>query len=165
MTLRPIPPSPCNPPPCGPNSQCTVVSGQAQCGCLVGMIGSAPNCRPECVISSDCPSGTACVNQKCVDPCPGTCGSNAECQVVNHSPSCTCASGFTGNAFADCRPIPVVGKIVIRFVSLWRPSCLVPKVAIFYLNLIISPVQSNRMWSNHLGRVKRLLAGVTLSVK
>lgn len=110
-TLRPIPPNPCTPNPCGPNSQCQAVSGQAECGCLSNMIGSAPNCRPECILNSDCPASSACVNQKCVDPCPGTCGSNSECRVVNHSPVCSCAAGFTGNAFNDCRPVPVVGKI------------------------------------------------------
>ncbi|EFX65777.1 hypothetical protein DAPPUDRAFT_229540, partial [Daphnia pulex] len=107
-TLRPIPPNPCTPNPCGPNSQCQAVSGQAECGCLSNMIGSAPNCRPECILNSDCPASSACVNQKCVDPCPGTCGSNSECRVVNHSPVCSCAAGFTGNAFNDCRPVPVV---------------------------------------------------------
>ena len=109
-TLRPIPPNPCTPTPCGPNSQCQVVSGQAQCGCMANMIGSAPNCRPECIIGSDCPPNQACINQKCVDPCLGTCATNSECRVVNHSPICTCASGYTGNGFADCRPIPAVGK-------------------------------------------------------
>jgi hypothetical protein len=110
-TLRPIPPNPCTPNPCGPNSQCQAVSGQAECGCLSNMIGSAPNCRPECILNSDCPASSACVNQKCVDPCPGTCGSNSECRVVNHSPVCSCVAGFTGNAFNDCRPVPVVGKM------------------------------------------------------
>ena len=110
-TLRPIPPNPCTPTPCGPNSQCQVVSGQAQCGCMPNMIGTTPNCRPECIIGSDCPSNQACVNQKCVDPCPGTCGSNSDCRVVNHSPICSCAAGFTGNAFDNCRPVPAVGKM------------------------------------------------------
>jgi hypothetical protein len=109
-TLRPIPPNPCTPSPCGPNSQCQVVSGQAQCGCVAGMIGSVPNCRPECVLSSDCSSNMACINQKCVDPCPGTCASNAECRVVNHSPVCVCRMGYTGDGFSNCRPIPAVGK-------------------------------------------------------
>ena len=117
-TLRPIPPNPCTPSPCGPNSQCQVVSGQAQCGCVPGMIGSAPNCRPECVLSSDCTSNRACINQKCVDPCPGTCASNAECRVVSHSPVCSCVTGFTGNAFSDCRPIPTVGKKFSRLLGL-----------------------------------------------
>ena len=37
--------------------------------------------RPECLLSSDCELRYACVNQKCADPCPGTCGANAECKV------------------------------------------------------------------------------------
>lgn len=110
-TLRPIPPNPCTPSPCGPNSQCQAVSGQAQCGCVSGMIGTAPNCRPECVLSSDCTSNRACINQKCVDPCPGVCAPNAECRVVSHSPVCSCVAGYTGDAFRNCRPIPAVGKI------------------------------------------------------
>lgn len=36
-------------------------------------------CRPECVLSSDCPSDKACIRNKCKDPCPGVCGLNAEC--------------------------------------------------------------------------------------
>lgn len=76
------------------------------------MIGSAPNCRAECVVSSDCPSNEACINQKCVDPCPGTCAPNAECRVVNHSPVCDCIKGFTGDGFSNCRPTPVDGKIL-----------------------------------------------------
>jgi hypothetical protein len=110
-TLRPIPPNPCTPSPCGPNSQCQAVSGQAQCGCVSGMIGTAPNCRPECVLSSDCTSNRACINQKCVDPCPGVCAPNAECRVVSHSPVCSCVAGYTGDAFRNCQPIPAVGKI------------------------------------------------------
>lgn len=110
-TLRPIPPNPCTPSPCGPNSQCQAVSGQAECVCVSGMIGTAPNCRPECVLSSDCTSNRACINQKCVDPCPGVCAPNSECRVVSHSPVCSCVTGYTGNAFSNCRPIPAVGKI------------------------------------------------------
>lgn len=124
-TLRPIPPNPCNPPPCGSNAQCQAVGGVAQCACLAGMIGSVPDCRPECVISSDCPWKQACVNRKCVDPCPGTCGANSECRVVNHAPSCSCHEGFNGNAFADCRPIQAVGKITFKYSAnqerRWRP--------------------------------------------
>ena len=120
--MKPLPPNPCTPSPCGPNSQCQVVSGQAQCGCQAGMIGSVPNCRPECVLSSDCPSNQACINQKCIDPCPGTCASNADCRVVNHSPVCNCATGYTGDAFSNCLPIPAVGKKAIyslRSLGIW----------------------------------------------
>ena len=117
-TLRPLPPNPCSPHPCGPNSQCTVVAGQAQCGCLANMIGTAPNCRPECIVSSDCPSNSACINQRCVDPCPGSCSANADCRVVNHSPVCSCIDGYQGDAFRDCRPVPVVGKVFVLLYDL-----------------------------------------------
>ena len=114
VEVQPLPPNPCNPPPCGANAQCSVVSGQAQCVCLANMIGTAPNCRPECVLSSDCSANRACVNKKCVDPCPGACGVNAECRVVNHKPVCLCTAGHTGDAFNGCRPLPVVGKVYFR---------------------------------------------------
>ena len=115
-TLRPLPPNPCNPHPCGANSRCQVVHNTAQCSCTAGMIGISPSCRPECIGASDCPSRRGCVNQKCVDPCPGTCGSNSECRVISHSPVCSCRPGFTGNAYSACRPLPVVGK-TRRFAS------------------------------------------------
>lgn len=101
-----MPRNPCTPSPCGPNSQCRVVNGQAVCSCLSNYVGSPPGCRPECVVSSECTLDKACINQKCTDPCPGTCGLNAKCQVVNHSPICSCNPGDTGDPFARCYPIP-----------------------------------------------------------
>lgn len=98
--------NPCVPSPCGPNSQCREVNGQAVCSCLPNYSGSPPGCRPECVVSSECPQDKACVNQKCVDPCPGVCGQNANCRVNNHSPICTCAPGYTGDPFSRCYTIP-----------------------------------------------------------
>ena len=50
------------------------------------MIRSVPNCRPECLSNSDCDSSKACLRQKCVDPCPGSCGLNSQCHVRSHSP-------------------------------------------------------------------------------
>lgn len=70
--------------------------------CLHGFIGTAPNCRPECVVSSDCGQTQACVNSKCVDPCPGTCGFNARCQAINHNPICSCNPGYIGDPFVRC---------------------------------------------------------------
>jgi len=114
-TLRPLPPNPCVPTPCGPNSVCQVESNQAQCGCMANMIGVAPNCRPECVLGSDCPSSQACINNRCVDPCTGACAPNAECRVINHSPLCNCLTGYSGNGFDGCQPIPAVGTFLIFF--------------------------------------------------
>lgn len=54
------------------------------------------------MISADCPLDKACINTKCQDPCPGTCGLNSRCQVVNHNPICSCSAGFTGDPFTRC---------------------------------------------------------------
>lgn len=60
----------------GANSNCRVSNGAAVCACQTNMIGSPPNCKPECVVSAECGLQEACLNQKCVDPCIGTCGSH-----------------------------------------------------------------------------------------
>lgn len=76
------------------------------CTCLPEFHGDAyAGCRPECVLNSDCPRDKACVRSKCVDPCPGTCGQSAICNVFNHVPMCTCPPGTEGNAFIQCRPV------------------------------------------------------------
>lgn len=95
----------CNPSPCGPNSICQEINQQSVCSCIIGYIGSPPTCRPECVVSSDCILSKACSNQKCRDPCSGTCGISAKCHVVNHNPICSCPPGFTGNPFVQCSQI------------------------------------------------------------
>lgn len=98
--------NPCQPSPCGPNSQCREVNGQSVCSCLPNFIGNPPSCRPECTVSSECPLIKACIQQKCTDPCPGTCGLSAKCQTINHSPICSCINGYTGDPFTKCYPIP-----------------------------------------------------------
>jgi hypothetical protein len=98
------PQDPCSPSPCGPNSQCRVVNQQAVCSCLQNYVGSPPQCRPECVVSSECPQDRACVNLKCADPCPNTCGIGAQCTTKNHNPICACPPGFTGDPFSQCTP-------------------------------------------------------------
>lgn len=98
--MRPV--NPCAPSPCGPFSECRMFNGHAVCSCQSGYVGSPPSCRPECMVSSECALNRACVNQKCADPCPGTCGLNARCQVINHNPICSCHAGFTGDPFTRC---------------------------------------------------------------
>lgn len=96
------PKNPCNPSPCGPYSQCREINSNAVCSCNPGYIGSPPMCRPECIVSSECPQDKACISQKCQNPCIGTCGINALCRVVNHNPICSCAPGYTGESFTKC---------------------------------------------------------------
>lgn len=106
QVIEASPVDPCNPSPCGPNSQCREINGQAVCSCRPSYVGSPPSCRPECVVSSECPRDKACMNQKCVDPCTNTCGQNAICHVINHSPICSCRPSYTGDPFTFCSRIP-----------------------------------------------------------
>lgn len=97
---------PCNPSPCGANAVCKERNGVGSCSCLPEYNGDPyTECRPECVLNSDCSKNRACLNNKCRDPCPGVCGVSAECHVINHAPSCSCPSGFTGNPSQFCREI------------------------------------------------------------
>lgn len=99
------PKNPCVPSPCGPNSVCQIKQNRPVCSCIANYIGNPPNCRPECVISQECPHNKACVTEKCVDPCAGNCGPNAKCNVVNHTPFCSCLTGYEGDAFIGCSQI------------------------------------------------------------
>lgn len=101
----PVESHPCSPSPCGPNSQCREINVQSVCSCLVGFVGSPPTCRPECIVDSDCNLNEACSNQKCRNPCIGTCGVGANCKVFNHKPICTCRPGLTGDPFTRCHEI------------------------------------------------------------
>lgn len=103
-TEPPVSTNPCDPSPCGPYSRCLVSpQGFATCSCLPGYRGAPPVCAPECVISSDCLQTSACVNQHCTDPCPGTCGIGARCAVINHNPICSCPPGYVGDPFVSCQ--------------------------------------------------------------
>lgn len=108
---EPRPPvNPCDPSPCGPNSVCQVRGEFPACSCLEAYIGAPPNCRPECIINPECNPELSCINQRCRDPCPGSCGPNALCRVVNHNAVCSCSPGFIGDPFNGCVPEP--GRIL-----------------------------------------------------
>lgn len=99
----PVATDPCNPSPCGPNALCR----DGVCTCLPEYFGDPyRGCRPECVVNEDCPRNKACRRNKCVDPCPGTCGQAALCLVQNHVPTCVCPEGMTGDPFVFCHPAP-----------------------------------------------------------
>lgn len=99
------PQNPCIPTPCGPNSECKVINESPACSCLPAYLGTPPNCRPECTINPECPANRACINQRCVDPCEGSCGINTQCTVINHTPSCRCNDQYTGDPFRGCTPV------------------------------------------------------------
>ena len=96
---------PCNPSPCGANADCIEKNNVATCQCRPGYPKGDPftGCRPECITSADCPQTQACgTQQKCIDPCPGLCGPNAQCQTINHQPICRCISGYSGDPYRGC---------------------------------------------------------------
>jgi hypothetical protein len=45
---------------------------------------------------------SACVQQRCEDPCVGSCGFNALCNVHNHQPICSCFDGYEGDPYSGC---------------------------------------------------------------
>lgn len=110
LAERPVYPNttlPCTPNPCDPSSTCQVYGGEvAMCDPCSGPSGHYnPSCHPECLYNSDCPFNLACLNQKCVDSCPGSCGVGAQCVVVHHEPVCSCPQSLTGNPYEHCSPI------------------------------------------------------------
>lgn len=103
--------SPCQPSPCGANAICKEQNKAGACICKQDYLGNPyEGCRPECTLNTDCPSHRSCINNKCQDPCPGTCATNALCQVVNHVPTCSCINGYTGDPFRYCSPKPEESK-------------------------------------------------------
>lgn len=114
---RLIPPSPCEPNPCGPGAQCVVTKeGNPMCRCPDGVsgdpTGSAGCHGHECILDDDCSSHQACISYRCQDPCPGSCGVNANCRVEQHHPVCTCNPGLIGNPVIRCFPQPQVPALV-----------------------------------------------------
>lgn len=73
------------------------------------------NCRPECVLNTECSRDKACMRNKCRDPCIGTCGQGANCDVVNHIPICSCPTKYSGDPFTICRPVPEGNFFLISF--------------------------------------------------
>lgn len=108
------PKDPCTQSSCGPNSKCENYNGYAKCSCLPNYFGRVPNCRPQCIMNSECSFNTACLNNKCTDPCIGTCGIRSECTVVNHYPICSCPSHLKGDPLVRCDEKPIC-KIVLFY--------------------------------------------------
>ena len=89
---------------CGMFSQCDVTG---KCTCLEGYFGQPPLCQPQCLRNSDCLKDQACINSKCRDSCTGACGTNAQCNVLNHIPKCTCPKNFNGDPYDQCFQKPI----------------------------------------------------------
>ena len=106
---------PCEPNPCGRGALPLRSTGRCDCFCPYpsskgyqpDLIPHYTECRPECVVTSDCPPNLSCRDHVCQDPCTSTCGRGATCTVVNHSPMCSCPPGDAGNPLVQCQyPAP-----------------------------------------------------------
>lgn len=98
----------CSENPCGPNAECV----GNECRCIAEYQGNPyEGCRPECSTNAECNRDLACLRNKCTNPCRGTCGQHALCEVVNHIPICSCPPDYTGDPFSNCHPAPPISKI------------------------------------------------------
>lgn len=55
------------------------------------------------LVNDDCPYNRVCTNNRCVDPCVGLCGINANCVTRNHIGTCQCLPGHNGDPFSGCQ--------------------------------------------------------------
>lgn len=85
-------------------------------------MGTPPNCKPECVVNAECPQNRACHKFKCSNPCSGTCGLGARCEVINHNPVCSCPGGMTGDPFTRCYEQPSMLLFILKyhFQKFWK---------------------------------------------
>lgn len=114
--------TPCEPNPCGSNAICRELNGIGSCQCQPEFFGDPyESCRPECLLNSECDANKVCIQNKCINPCPGTCSANAVCQVTNHIPSCTCLPGFRGDPYRLCQKEPERKKFFMTFIENLRP--------------------------------------------
>merc|ERR1712106_9783 len=82
--------------------------------CIPGYVGDAdiacnlpPRPEPGCKSNSECGDREICRDRNCINPCivANPCATNAVCDVRQHSVTCNCPSGFTGDPFSNCYAI------------------------------------------------------------
>ncbi|XP_039291961.1 keratin-associated protein 5-1, partial [Nilaparvata lugens] len=99
--------SPCASGACAPTANCEVRNHRAICSCPPGYFGDPfVSCSAECVVHEDCPyNKPMCSASRCVNPCAGQCGQNADCNVRDRTRAiCSCPKDMTGDPFVYCRP-------------------------------------------------------------
>lgn len=112
----------------------------------------APPLIPLCTMDSECATGLACFNGKCLNPCLETepCGINADCVVIDTLPlrtmSCVCRAGFIGDAESECRRGNVANLYIcfkktvilkIKFQVLFQENHTSASFLLIYVQLLI----------------------------
>lgn len=102
--------NPCEPSPCGPNSECVAEDKEIgpHCKCKPKFYDFPPECRPGCDTHDDCGSDEFCNRRKniCVKICdPLSCGENSKCRPDKRKLKayCSCLDGFTPERGLGCR--------------------------------------------------------------
>ena len=100
--------------PCHPSANCRVIDLKASrgmvCECEEGYVTKEDGkcelvsvIRPVCEADDSCPAKEACINGFCKDACQ--CGANADCDIIEHHPVCTCKPGYEGDPEVRCLSI------------------------------------------------------------
>lgn len=108
---------------CAPTAICKVINHDASCACPPGYVGDplvlcSAKLDPipalaevECVTDADCPSGRACLDNRCQNPCYelSPCDVTAVCSVVDTVPFrtmiCSCRTGWVPESDRSCVPV------------------------------------------------------------
>ncbi|KAK0169400.1 hypothetical protein PV327_011599 [Microctonus hyperodae] len=75
---------------------------------IVGAIGQILGAFENMDVTKICENSTSCrMSEKCIlelcrNPCPGSCGINAICTVLEHEPKCRCPKCYEGDALVKC---------------------------------------------------------------
>ncbi|KAI9586461.1 hypothetical protein GQX74_002308 [Glossina fuscipes] len=90
-------------PICSANKSCEVQNHRPLCICM-------KDCQPSvsiCLRDAGCPTGLACRNYQCVDPCEfAQCAPNSPCIVEDHKPICKfCPPGFIADSRYGCQKV------------------------------------------------------------
>lgn len=111
---------------CGENAMCHVKKHMPICECPKNHTGdpfvecihmqmitpTMPSIiHYECTMDDDCAANKTCTDNVCMNACNATyCGVQAECNVFNHHPVCSCRVGYTGDPNRGCYPMPLPSK-------------------------------------------------------
>ena len=95
---------PCDPDPCGPNTNNHNNGIFCACTCKPNYFGNPKGgCKRECEANTDCPIDKECKNFRCKDACiRSKCAYNALCTATDHKAICTCPDESTGNPYEEC---------------------------------------------------------------
>ncbi|KAK0077551.1 hypothetical protein PV326_009982, partial [Microctonus aethiopoides] len=96
---------------CGTNALCNVNNHNLNCSCARCYEGDPQKiCTQfpetnECKNNTQCLKTQYCLTEVCRNPCPGSCGIDASCHVINHTLSCICPDCYEGDAYEQCTPL------------------------------------------------------------